>query len=167
VLSASALFFLISGIFSLHQAFNENGKITFINEIHSSAKKFVNISGEVNSPGVYEFSENEIISDLIVKAGGFTENADSEFIARELNLAEKPKDGMKIFIPSINTSNRTTLININTASLELLDSLPGIGASTAEKIISNRPYYINEDIMVVDGMTESKYEAIKELITTY
>lgn len=167
ILSVSALFFLLAAIFSVYQSFNDNGKIIFVQENTKSENKFVYISGEVEKPGVYEFGENEIISDLIDKAGGFTENADSEFISRELNLAEKPKDQMKIFIPSINSSSTTTLININTASLALLDALPGIGATTAERILENRPYYVKEDIMVVDGITEEKFEAIKDMITTY
>lgn len=142
-------------------------------------KKYAYISGSVINPGVYEIAEKTRIQDLILFAGGFDSDVDSESIAKNINLAEVVKDEQHIFIPSINEANakvssqspvvnenqNANLININTATLDELDTLVGIGPATAEKIIENRPYTSIEDLKDVSGVGESKFEAIAAFIT--
>ncbi|MBN2016208.1 helix-hairpin-helix domain-containing protein [Candidatus Dojkabacteria bacterium] len=137
----------------------------------------VDISGEVNNPGVYKFQEGQTVEDAINTAGGFTENADSDYINKDLNRAQKLVDEQKIFIPAkgeLNTSpiegsfisqSKSGKININTASLEELDSLPGIGPSYAQRIIDGRPYSNIEELKNIKGIGEATFSKIKDLIT--
>ena len=144
----------------------------------------IHIAGAVNKEGLYELEEEQRIADAIEIAGGLKNDADLS----DINLASKLEDGMKIYIPTINentnentntqninstenpnTQGRTTdKININTASQSELDTLPGIGPSTALKIIKyreeNGKFKSIEDIKEVSGIGESKYEQIKDLI---
>lgn len=160
----------------------------------SENKIIIYITGAIKKEGVYELKENSRISDAIEIAGGLTENANIESI----NLAYTLEDGVKIHIPTkeesknsqettyinkntegIETTNieksnsnsaNTTKekVNINTATQAQLETLPGIGPSTAQKIITyrkeNGKYKTIEEIKKVSGIGESKYSKIKELI---
>ncbi len=156
-------------------------------------KIIVHVSGAVQNEGVIELEENSRIADAIEKAGGFREDA----YTKDVNLAYKLEDGMKIYIPTMeekenektnvivesnietennNSSysnasdgkNTNSKVNINTASKEELDTLPGIGPSTAEKIINyrkeNGKFKSIEGIKDVSGIGDSKYENIKDMI---
>lgn len=160
----------------------------------SENKIIIYITGAIKKEGVYELKENSRISDAIEIAGGLTENANIE----NINLAYTLEDGVKIHIPTkeesknsqettyinkntegIETTNieksnsnlaNTTKekVNINTATQTQLETLPGIGPSTAQKVINyrkeNGKYKTIEDIKKVSGIGESKYNKIKELI---
>lgn len=137
---------------------------------------FVHISGAVNNEGVIELENNSRIKDAIENAGGLKENADIS----NINLASILEDGVKIYIPTIeeneeevnNAKNECNYndnyININTATQTELESLPGIGPSTALKIINyrkeNGKFSNIEDIKKVSGIGESKFNSIKDLI---
>lgn len=149
----------------------------------TSAKKIkqvmVDVSGEVLQPGVYNLDEGSRIKDAIDAAGGFSNEADQEFIAQRLNLAAKVVDGSKIYIPlkgeepraesiGLATESQSSgLININDANLSELDSLSGVGAVTAQKIIDNRPYQAVEELMSKKVVSKSVYEKIKDKISLY
>lgn len=106
-------------------------------------------------------------------------SANSDYLAKNINLAQKISDGMKIYIPSgtetvpIQTSSSQTsvnstqpaLMNINTASLADLDKLPGIGVVTAQKIIDSRPYLGLEELVTKKAVGRSVYEKIEGMIT--
>lgn len=127
----------------------------------------VYLSGEVVRPGVYEVNESSTIIEVIDQAGGFTPSADINHVNTNLNLSKIPEDREKITIPSINQQDITTsskLVNINTAAIDQLIELPGIGESTAKSIIENRPYTSIEELLDVKGIGESKYNAVKELV---
>lgn len=148
--------------------------------INNSIKK-VYISGEINNPGVYEIREEQRLEDLIKEAGGLTNEADD----RNLNLAQRLEDQMKIYIPNINEENllentdrnqealpvsntASSLVNINTANKDELMSLPNIGDKRADSIIEYRKaqkFEKIEDIKNVTGIGEKYYEALKDLIT--
>lgn len=143
----------------------------------------VHICGEVQTPGVYELAADSRICDVLLLAGGFTADADTEAV----NMAAGIEDGMQIVIPAEtdrtpetmgNSSYRTgetaagktesLLININTADKEALMSLPGIGAGKAEAVIAYREasgvFKDIQDIMLVDGIKEGVYAKIKDKI---
>jgi competence protein ComEA len=139
------------------------------------------ISGEVEKPGVVTIEGNKRLSDAIDKLGGFT----SEANLNKINLAMKIEDEKHYIIPKIgedveNTPKDTeesklvesksedSKININTANIQELDALPGVGEATANKIISYRDekgkFNNIEEIKNVNGIGDKKYEDIKEMI---
>ena len=138
--------------------------------------------GAVNKPGIVEAPADSRLYEIIELAGGFTENADQTAI----NLAVTVVDEEKIIIPykessttkketqKINQlfeethSNNSGKININTASVEELKTLSGIGESTAEKIVNyrkeNSKFEKIEDIKNVSGIGDAKFNSIKDKI---
>ena len=144
----------------------------------------VHIAGSVVTEGIVELEEGARVADAIEEAGGTTADANMN----QINLAYKLQDGQKIYIPNQNeeeyqittnmegiqsanntTSNETDVININTATQTELELLPGIGPSTATKIIDyreeNGKFENIEEIKNVPGIGETKYENIKNKIT--
>lgn len=130
----------------------------------------VHVSGSVKRAGVYQLEKDKRIIDAIEKAGGMLEEADSD----ALNLAEKIKDGMKIYVPKKGEKPTTSTnlksqsyIDLNLAEKEELMTLPGVGEKTADKIIAYReaqPFEKVEDLLKVSGFGKKKMEALKGLI---
>ena len=143
----------------------------------------VHITGEVKKEGVIHLNKGDRIIDAIKKAGGETKQADLS----QVNLAYELQDGQKIYIPNKNekiseyivggngntninsiNSKEETKVNINTANQSELDSLPGIGPATAQKIIEYRNQNGNfkkiEDLQNVKGIGQAKYEEIRNNI---
>lgn len=137
----------------------------------------VDVSGAVVNPGVYELKSSDRIQEALIKAGGLAEKADREWVAKNLNLAQKLPDGAKIYIPKANEQagssglsdlgNLGHLININSASAEELESLSGIGPVTSQKIISGRPYESIDDLLNKKIVGKSVWGKIKDKITVY
>lgn len=145
-------------------------------------KIIVHVAGCVQNEGIVELEEGARIKDAIDAAGGETADADLS----KINLAYKIKDGQKIYIPSnieenleeeyvitnsgnnISSDGGEELVNINTAKQTELETLPGIGPSTALKIIEHREengeFNSIEDIKNVKGIGDSKYDNIKDFI---
>ena len=134
----------------------------------------IHIIGEVKYPGIVILKTGQRIIDAIDAAGGETEEAD----LNKINLAQLLSDGDKIYVPSINdneieeykdTTSRSSTVNINIATLEELTSLPGIGESTAQRIIDyrkqNGKFKTIDDLKNVSGIGESKFNNLKEKIT--
>jgi competence protein ComEA len=136
----------------------------------------VYVSGNVNQEGLYSLPAGSRINDAIQAAGGFSPDANNSSI----NLAEILTDGQQINVPEVNSSaamdgptrsidSTLVLVDINTASLEQLDTLPNIGPITAQEILAyrntNGPFESIEEIMEVPGIGQAKFEAIKDLIT--
>ena len=148
---------------------------------------YVDIKGEVLRPGVYEFSCESRIQEVIKKAGGFTEEADET----KINLAQKISDQMQIIVPNLhskqeggvtaenagkeNSSNTTPsnskqgMVNINTATLEELQTIKGIGKKKAEAILQYRKehgaFRTKEDLLQVKGIGKKALEAIESQVT--
>lgn len=133
----------------------------------------VYVCGHVNSPGVYYIRFGARIADAIEAAGGIAEDAYIDV----LNLADTVTDGQRIYVPAqgetenelpAGQDGRSNLININTADVSLLTTLPGIGESRALSIIAyreeNGAYGTIEDIMNVSGIKEAAFSKIKDYI---
>lgn len=143
----------------------------------------VDVSGAVFKPGVYKLSDGSRLQEALVMAGGLSNEADRDWVEKNLNLAIKLTDGNKIYIPKIGESSETEvvnrqinvagqvagtttgLINVNTASMAELDTLPGVGEKTAEKIISGRQYSKIEDLVDKKIVGKAVFEKIKEKIS--
>ncbi len=163
---------------------NQTENIT--EENNNQEKIVIHITGAICNEGIYELEENSRIADAVKMAGGLKEDAD----LKQINLAYVLEDGMKINIPSknentnedsnntesyitkenLNSSNNTKIskVNINNATQTELETLPGIGPSTALKIINYRKekgkFNKIEDIKNVNGIGENKFNKIKEFI---
>jgi len=139
-----------------------------LTEVKTSGYIFVDIDGAVKNPGVYQLEDGDRVNDAIIMAGGLTEHA----YTKNLNKARKISDGEKIYISAEgeieSSSNSSGLININTASISELMSLPGIGEVYAQRIIdyrSSKLFGSVEEIKNIEGIGEKTFEKIKELIT--
>jgi competence protein ComEA len=134
----------------------------------------VYVTGAINKPDVYSLPIGSIVKDLIAAAGGATADADLEAINLAQRLTDQahihvPRKGEAIATPSAGGSVPGALININTADEKTLDTLPGIGPSTAQGIIefrtSNGPFKKIEDIKNVPRIGDALFEKIKGMIT--
>jgi competence protein ComEA len=158
----------------------------------SSQKVIVEVSGAVKNPGVYQFESGSRVEDAIKKAGGVTGEADSEWLEKVVNRAAKLVDGQKIYIPKTsevlgkqnanlsaknsagdqsisggNLSGKEKMININTATLAELDSLPGIGQVYGQSIIDHRPYSSIEELVTKGAIKKSVFEKIRDYVVVY
>lgn len=139
----------------------------------------VDVKGAVHQPGVYKATVGDRVKDVIDKAGGLTDEANSSAI----NFAMRVTDEMVVYVPLIgeegdemeldfsgdgsDTANQK--ININKASSTELETLPGIGPAKAEAIIeyreSNGGFKTIEDIMSISGFGQKTFEKLQESIT--
>lgn len=141
---------------------------------------FVHICGEVMNPGVYEMPAGSRIYEAVEAAGGFTEAASESYV----NLAQVVEDGCKIEIPAqgeepeadsmtagvsgAGNTQQDGLVDINSATMAELCSLPGIGESRANSIIAYREknggFSRIEDIMKIEGIKEGMFDKMKDKI---
>lgn len=188
---ASVIFFLLGyGLSSVYWGYNG-----YIEQRALSTNEdvpiFVDISGAVVKPGVYKVSSAARVSELVVRAGGFNQHAAISWLATELNLSARLADSQKIYVPfewdledsppaSVQTlagENTTVETNvpsgepvvdtlaINSATVDELDALPGIGLVYAQKLIQNRPYASAQDVIDKSGIAKSTLEKILPLVT--
>jgi competence protein ComEA len=162
----SILIFSLSTTLLLYLTINTNTAEENANNI------YFQIHGQVINPGIYQTTKGTRLFEAINLAGGLKD----DFILdlRNINLSGVIKDGQNIYISNDITNQESVfkddspiqeLININIASLNELDLLPGVGPSTAQKIVDNRPYEAIEDLKKVPGIGDSKFNKLKDLIT--
>lgn len=143
----------------------------------------VHVGGAVADPGVRELAEGSRVQDAVDASGGFAEGAASD----ALNLARVLSDGEQVVVPTLEESAGAQgadagaagagassgsaaggRVNINRATAAELDTLPGVGPSTAEKIVADReangPFATTEDLKRVSGIGDKKYEELADLV---
>ena len=137
----------------------------------------VHVDGAVGAPGVYALGGEPRVNDAIVAAGGLAEGADTSGI----NLAARLSDGEKVHVPLVGEAPQAGAepasdapggsdgpVNLNTATVEELDELPGVGEATALAIVEDRerngPFSSPEDLMRVSGIGEKKFEKLEGLV---
>ncbi|MFC1621873.1 helix-hairpin-helix domain-containing protein [Patescibacteria group bacterium] len=148
---------------------------------------FADISGAVNKPGVYQLPDSSLVVDLLKQGEGIQTQVSKEWVSKNLNLSSKLEDGQKVYVPFewdiINEeiydiiplefdipettpleepSTKTGKLNVNKATMEELDGLPGIGPTYAQKIVDNRPYADFESLKEKSGVKASTLEDIKK-----
>ena len=125
VLAGIGILLILIGLLLAVLQKNEENSITFesSNEASPSSKIFVDVSGAVIKPGVYELSSTSRLQEALILAGGLSDSADRGWVARNLNLAIKLKDGTLIFGP--------------------LKERPNIGGDVHEITIDGNKYYVS------------------------
>ena len=140
---------------------------------------FVDIKGAVKNPGVYQMKVGDRVKDALEAAGGLTEEADSQ----KVNLAKRLEDQMVIVVPKVGEESeeippgetrkeatKEGKVNINTATVEELKTLKGVGEKKAEAIIEyrkkNGSFQTKEDLMKVRGIGKKLFESFQERIVT-
>ncbi|MFV9505750.1 MAG: helix-hairpin-helix domain-containing protein [Oscillochloridaceae bacterium umkhey_bin13] len=140
----------------------------------------VYISGAVARPDVYRLPAGARVKDLVMAAGGLT----AEAAPAQINLAQPVQDAGHIHVPSLHdqlaqklesgvatgpAQTDNGLINLNTASAAVLEDLPGIGATLAERIIARRnehgPFTAIEQLREVSGIGDKLYSQLAPLVT--
>ncbi|MGB4441020.1 MAG: ComEA family DNA-binding protein [Coriobacteriia bacterium] len=149
----------------------------------AEAQVVVHVVGAVMRPGVYALPAGSRAADAIDAAGGGLGNA----ALQSLNLARILADGEQVYVPTTDEAaagvvsppavaggasggaQASGLVDINRASAAELDALPGVGPSTAQKIVDDReangPFSTPEDLMRVPGIGAKKFDALKDLVT--
>ena len=153
--------FLLFFIFLFVYSFSFLNRYSFVSlDLIQPTTKEVEIKGEVENPGVYTTKWDATVQDVISMAGGLTNDANTDSIS----LNEVIDENDMIVIPK---ESEKPLISINSASLEELQTLPGIGPSIASRIIEYRKdssFKSLEDIKNVKGIGDKMFEKIKDLI---
>lgn len=138
---------------------------------------FVHVGGAVADPGVRELPVGSRVQDAVEAAGGFAEDAACD----ALNLARTLTDGEQVVVPTMEEPAPPSVsgsvgaaggaggkVNINTATADELDALPGVGPSTAEKIVADReangPFASAEDLKRVSGIGDKKFANLADLV---
>jgi competence protein ComEA len=141
----------------------------------STGSMRVYVSGAVTNPGVYPLRQGDRVVDAVQAAGGPAADADTEAV----NFAERVQDGQHLRVPRIGdppeapdlqtASAGEQLVDINRADVNLLRSLPGLGATRAANIVDSRqkagPFLRPEDLLTRKLVTQSVFDQVKPLIT--
>ena len=138
----------------------------------------VDVEGAVARPGLARLPAGARVADAIAAAGGYTAAADLLTAIATINLAEPLRDGQQVVVPILGSGSGSGsggggnpgggLVDLNTASPEELDTLPGIGPVTVEKIVAAReeePFTTLDELVTREVLTASQLEKIRDLVT--
>jgi competence protein ComEA len=142
-----------------------------------SAAIFVHVVGAVTRPGLFELRDGDRVVDAVAAAGGFTDAADQS----QVNLARFVSDGEQLAVPVVGETPPVSgaagaaggkaggKVNLNTADLVTLETLPRVGPAMAQRIIdwrtTNGRFTAIEDLMSVTGVGDKTFEQLKKLVT--
>lgn len=138
----------------------------------------VDVEGGVAEPGIQHLPDGSRVADAIFAAGGYGPKADLAAAARQLNLAAELSDGQQVYVPQVGdaapagaspgTASAGGLVNLNQATPEELDALPGIGPVTVQKIVAARqeePFRTLDDLVQRKVLTASQLSKVRDQVT--
>ena len=142
-------------------------------QAESAPKVVVHVVGAVRRPGLYRLSDRSRIADAVTRAGGPTRKADLSAV----NLAAPVADGVQVVVPAKappgkdgnepSPSGQQGPVHLNTASLEELDALPGVGPVTAQKILDYREQHgafaSIDELDAIPGIGPARLEQLREV----
>ena len=184
-LAVVALVAAVAAVYAVFQALDERSAPPIV--IEDSAANLpvvVEVRGEVKAPGVVALSPGARLQDAIAAAGGLSEDADLSTV----NLARRLRDGELVVILALPSMGSTPVlptegghdaiptegpqarININTATADEFEALPGIGEVIAARIIAyreeNGPFRAVDDLIHIEGISDRTIDEIRDLVTT-
>jgi competence protein ComEA len=145
-----------------------------VSETIAPATVYVHVSGEVREPGLYRLDQSARVVDAVAAAGGFTDEASREAV----NLARPVSDGEQLVVPAEGAEGPDAAVpaapegdgrvNLNTADLAALDTLPRIGPAIAQRILDwreeNGRFTSVDDLMAVPGIGEKMLASLRGLV---
>jgi len=146
----------------------------------SAGSLVIDVQGGVAQPGIVTLPAGARVADALDAAGGYADDADLAAAANALNLAAVLHDGQQVYVPLIGVAAEPGggggapgsadggLVNLNTASPEALDALPGIGPVTVQKIVAaraERPFATLDELIERDVMNRGQLDDIRDLVT--
>lgn len=184
ILGLASIFFIIVSLTILIKSVQTNTPITFSSDGEASVagamrgiEVVVDIAGAVVKPGVYSLPAGSRVEDAIVAAGGLSDDADSDRLAKAVNRAAKLSDGAKLYIPKVGDTPTSHVISdpsdpffpssvsVNAASQSELEALTDIGPTRAKKIIDGRPYTNLEELVAKKAMGQALFDKLKGQLT--
>jgi len=146
-----------------------------VSETVAPASVYVHVSGQVREPGLYRLDQGARVVDAVAAAGGFSEKASRDGV----NLARPVSDGEQLLIPAEGAEQTDAgapaepqgdgRVNLNTADLAALDTLPRVGPAIAQRILDwreeNGSFTSVDDLMAVPGIGEKMLESLRDLVT--
>jgi competence protein ComEA len=141
-----------------------------------SGQVAVHVAGRVRHPGLVRLPAGSRVQDAITAAGGVTSGADLDAV----NLARKLTDGEQVRVPgpgdpappppdaAAGPATPSAPLDLNTATVEQLDTLPGVGEVTAGRIVAYRsahPFTTVDELLEVPGIGQRRFEQLKDLVT--
>lgn len=166
--------------------FSSGDKVEVLNNVteprDSKSEIVVEIAGAVIKPGVYKLPFGSRIDDLLIISGGLSQDANRNWVEKNINRAAKLIDGQKLYIyhsdeisakdsggikldQGVLGVNNGGLVNINTSDQKELESLVGIGPVYAQNIIEHRPYSNLEELVSKGAISQKVFDKIKNDIT--
>jgi len=190
VLAGFAAWLLVSGPMELLPAGDASGSAALVAaasptlpaesaEARVGGEIVVDVEGAVAAPGIRRLPADARIADAIAAAGGYAKDADLAASAHALNLAEPLTDGDQVYVPRLgeavaggggdsSTSAGSGLVDLNHASSEELDALPGIGPATIAKILAARaeqPFKTLDELVERKVLTSAQLTGIRDRVT--
>jgi competence protein ComEA len=147
-----------------------------VHEDEGGSRVTIDVAGAVKKPGVYRLSSSQRVEDALERAGGPTRRADLS----QLNRAAKLEDGRQILVPARASKSTASVtapsgtaapnqpVNLNTATLEQLDTLDGVGPATAQKILDFRTEHGGfgsvDELDQIPGIGEKRLAALRDRV---
>lgn len=172
VLALAGVILVGAGVFWFKSNQSRPPEVEILGTSQTTERIMVDIGGAVVAPGVYALAAGSRVADGLAAAGGLTGAADRGWVEKNLNQSQILKDGQKIYIWRTGEMEEAAtegigsggMVNLNKATAAELESLPGVGPVTADKIIAGRPYSDPQELVEKKIVNLRVWEQIQDKI---